>query len=164
MPAIDATRTADTVSAGIPPELFGPLQEFFACAIIGFPIATTYVFSQLRLPDDADADVKSQDIWHYDTANVLVLSPVPKGQRCAEVSGEAHLSMIVDIPGADWLHLPRSVVYGTYRPCVVAKASLLTQICVRAMDTLTIALISHAIYNMFVLNLAHLADDVELPW
>lgn len=34
----------------------------------------------------------------------------------------------------------------------------------RALDTLTIALISHAIYNLFVLNLGHLADDVELPW
>lgn len=48
MPTTDAARTADVVSAGIPPELFGPLQEFFACAIIGFPIATTYVSSPIQ--------------------------------------------------------------------------------------------------------------------
>ncbi|KAL1942680.1 hypothetical protein VTO73DRAFT_4920 [Trametes versicolor] len=105
MPAIDAARTADTVSAGIPPELFGPLQEFFACAIIGFPIATTiYGITILQ--------------------TYLYFRRYPKDSAAL-----------------------KSLVGGLW-----------------AMDTLTIALISHAIYNMFVLNLAHLADDVELPW
>lgn len=118
--------------------------------------------SQPRLIEDANAE--SQGIWHYGTANILVLPPLSKGQHRAEVSGKAHVLMVVDIPGADWLHPPRSAACGTYWPCVIANASLLTQIYRRAMDTLTIALISHAIYNMFVLNLAHLAEDVELPW
>ncbi|EIW63100.1 uncharacterized protein TRAVEDRAFT_43407 [Trametes versicolor FP-101664 SS1] len=105
MPAIDAARTADTVSASIPPELFGPLQEFFACAIIGFPIATTiYGITILQ--------------------TYLYFRRYPKDSAAL-----------------------KSLVGGLW-----------------AMDTLTIALISHAIYNMFVLNLAHLADDVELPW
>ncbi|EIW63099.1 uncharacterized protein TRAVEDRAFT_43406 [Trametes versicolor FP-101664 SS1] len=105
IPTIDAARTADTVSAGIPPELFTPLQEFFACAIIGFPIATTiYGITVLQ--------------------TYLYFRRYPKDS--------AALKSLVS---ALW-----------------------------ALDTLTIALISHAIYNLFVLNLGHLADDVKLPW
>ncbi|KAL1942678.1 hypothetical protein VTO73DRAFT_4918 [Trametes versicolor] len=102
-PTINAARTAD--SSGIPPELFGSLQEFFACTIIGFPIATTiYGITVLQ--------------------TYLYFRRYPKDSVAL-----------------------KSLVGGLW-----------------ALDTLTIVLISHAIYNLFVLNLGHIADDVDLPW
>lgn len=62
---------------------------------------------------EPDADSVSQDIWHHRAADVSVLSSVPKGQRSVEVSGEAHVSTIAYIPGADCFHPPRSAVCGT---------------------------------------------------
>ncbi|KAI0761936.1 hypothetical protein BD413DRAFT_700017 [Trametes elegans] len=88
----------------IPPYLFGPLQDFSGCAVIGFPLSTTVY-------------------------GITVLQT--------------------------YLYFRRYPEDSIYLKGLVSNSAL---------DTLTIALITHAIYSYFVLDLGRYADLAVLPW